>query len=321
MHLGELSMPRFASIATRLLPVLVSLALMAVAGPASANRLQLKDMIAQTAVQRTMVWTLGADIMRLALKIDEQGAAGRLRHSHGQFGPSLEFLRQGVSELRDRDVTNAEAMFVAITDVTRNWAAMDEALQPVWTAGTVTVAQARELLDLDRRLGQSIEQILAHLEQASNHYGAVTVIGRAITTTERGRALGQRIAAEAMAVTLDFDVGDSDPLGETVAQFEGLLRALQNGDPERGLIPPPTVDLRRKLFEVEVVWQQMTPHLATAVAGDPLTRASADNFALSSAHLFAELGMVAELLADLVPGGSRNVIRSRGPAPDDQKLL
>lgn len=212
---GNMSMPRFASIANRLLPVLVSLALLAVAEPASANRLQLKDMIAQTGVQRTMVWTLSADIMRLALKIDEQGAVGRLRYSHGQFGPSLEFLRQGVSELQDRDVANADAMFVAITDVTRKWGAVDEALQPVWNAGTITVAQARELLDLNRRLGQSIEQILTHFEQASNHYGVVTVIGRAIMTTERGRALGQRITAEAMAVALDFDAGDGIPAGRS----------------------------------------------------------------------------------------------------------
>ncbi len=314
-------MRRCTSNAIGLLTVFVSLALLAVAGPASANNLQLKDMIAQTGVQRTMAWTVGAEVMRLALRIDEQRAVDRLRHSHEQFELSLEFQRQGLSELQKNDAANADAIFVAITDVSRKWAAVDEALQPVWDAGTVSVAQARELFDLNRQLGQSIEKTLTHFDEASNHSGVVTVIGRAILTTERERALSQRITADFMAAALNFDMEERLQLSESVARFDSLMRALQNGDSELGLIPPPTADLRQKLSQVEVIWQQMAPHVAVAVAGDPLTRESVDTFAVLSARLFAELGIVNELLAGLVPGGSQNIIRSRGPAPDDRKML
>ena len=296
-------MPRDAFRATRFLVVLVSMALVSVAGPASAHRMHLKDLIAESSIQRTVVWTLSAEIMQLTLKIDEQGGMVRLRAAHEQFGHSLGILRRGVMELQENNAPNADAMEMTLFEVTRQWAELDEGLRPVWENGVIASGQSRELYDLSRQLGRGIEEMHMHFHHAANHYGVVTVIGMAVMITERERSLGQRITSEFMAVVLESDAEDRIALGESVAQFENLLRALQYGDPELGLIPPPTADLRRKMTEIETIWRQMEPHLSSAIAGDLLTRGPVDGFAALSARLFAELGNANQILAGLVPGG------------------
>lgn len=295
-------MPRYAFRAPGRLAALV-LVLVAVAGPASAHRMHLKDMISESSIQRTTVWTISAEIMRLALNVDEPGSMVRLREAHEQFGQSLVILRQGVSELQDRGDVDTDLMVVDLSQAGRQWAALDEALGPVWGAGTISPAKSRELIDLSRDLGRSIDQVHMHFHRAANHYGVVTVIGMAVMTTERSRSLGQRIAADFMAVALNSNTQDRTALGETVNQLDGLLRALQHGDPTLGLIPPPTVELRQKMSEIDAIWQQMVPHLSAAISGEPLGRAPIEGLSALSRRLHAELGAANDILAGLMPAG------------------
>lgn len=287
--------------------VLASVILLAMAGPAAAHRMHLKDLIGETAIQRTVMWSIGVDIMRLSLNLDEQASLTRLREAHGAFGQALPAIREGVEELQDRGMIDGDALAVQLTMVTRRWTDMDRALQPVWDAGTVTIAQAGELIALSRQLGRSIDRIHATLRQATDHNGVITVIGMAIMTTENQRALGQRITGEFLSAALGIDAtgdpNDTDSLGQLVTQFDLLLRALQHGDPERGLIPPPTTQLREKLAEVERIWREMIPVLMAAVPGEQVSADRADAIAALGASLLGELDAVRRMLAALVPGG------------------
>ncbi len=283
--------------------LLLLVAVLAGTGTASANRLFMSEMIAASNVQRTLVQTMGAELMRAGLKIDEQDSMDRLREAHVRFDQSLAAMRQGNDDLEDSDNAAAPAIIGAVQEAATQWRSFDGALQPVLAAGVVTETQARELFDLNRQLGDAVERVHGQYQQAANHYGVVTVMGRAILVTEHERALSQRITSAFLSVAMGADPAQQTVLVDTAAQFERFMRGLAYGDPEFGLVQAPTQDLRAQWSLIESLWVQMTPHIAAAATGEPLGRDQIDNFAELSARLYTEIGRAGEMLAALVPPG------------------
>lgn len=278
-------------------------AIFAGTGTASANRLFMSEMIAASNVQRTLVRTMGAELMRAGLNIDEQDSMDRLREARDRFDQSLAAMRQGNDDLEDSDNEAAQAIINAVQQAAAQWRSFDGALQPVLAAGAVTTTQARELFDLNRQLGDAVERVHGQYHQAANHYGVVTVMGRALLVTEHERALSQRITSEFLSVAMGNDPAQQTVLIDTVGQFERFMRGLAYGDPEYGLVRAPTQDLRAQWSLIESLWGQMTPHITAAAAGEPLSRDQIDSFAELSARLYAEIGQAGEMLAALVPPG------------------
>jgi len=274
-------------------------------GTASANRLFMSEMIAASNVQRTLVRTMGVEIMRSGLRIDEQSSLDRLREAHFRFGRSLAAMQQGNDDLEDSNNEAAQAIIGAVRAAAAQWRSFDGALQPVLAAGTITATQARELFDLNRQLGDAVERVHGQYHQSANHYGVVTVMGRAILVTEQERALGQRITSEFLSIAMGADPSQHIALIDTAAQFERLMRGLAYGDPEFGLVQAPTPDLRQQWSLIESLWGQMIPHIAAATTGEPLSRDQIDSFAELSARLHAAIGQAGEMLVALVPPGRR----------------
>lgn len=277
------------------------LAVTAVPGSASANRLFMNEMITASNIQRTLVWTMGAELMRAGLDIDEPASMDRVRQAHVRFSQSLAAMQQGNADLEDSDTEEARAIIVAVSQASANWRAFDSALKPALEAGTVTAEQARQLFDLNRQLGDSVERVHVQYQQAAHHYGIVTVIGRAIIVAEHERALSQKITSEFLSVAMGANPSQQVAMVETVALFEQLLRALAYGNPELGLVPSPTPELRQQWSLVESLWGQMAPLVAVATAGGPLSREQVDSFAALSERLQAEVGKAGEMLSALVP--------------------
>lgn len=280
---------------------LLVLLTVAAAGPASAHRMHLNEMITESSIQRTLVRMLGADIMRVGLKIDDSGSMARLVETRARLIRSFEVLSEGVAEVRQSGQRDADTFVLALSDATYRWAGLDDSLEPVLRAGALTARQARELFDLTRQLGHSVDALHMHFHHAADHYGVVTVIGMAIMTTERERALSQRITGDFLALAVDGDDEDRAVLSAAAAEFDRYLRALQNGDPALGLIPAPTVELRGRLSQAELHWRAMTSYLDAAAAGRRIRRAEIEAMSDLSARLLDELGQAGEILAGLLP--------------------
>ncbi len=286
------------------LPLTALLAAMTImSGPASAHRMHLNELITESSVQRTWVRAMGADIMRAALKIDERGSLQRLRETRGRMVESIGELRIGGEELRGRQVEAAEQILATVAVVERQWAAFDRALLPLLEAGAIGVTRSDELIALNGEVADTIDQLHMIFHNAANHYGVVTVIGMAEMVTERERALSQRMTSGFLIVARSSDPAERASLGSAIGQFEELLAALTFGNPELGLIPAPTEDLRQQWQVVDTLWQQLKPHLEAASAGQRLGRADVDRVSALGASLLTELGRAGDMLSALVPGG------------------
>lgn len=286
------------------LPLMALLAAMLIMpGQASAHRMHLSDLITESSIQRTLVRTMGADIMRAALKIDERASLERLREYRGRMIDSIEELHLGGEELKGRETKEADEIIATVAVVTRQWAAFDDALWPLLEAGAIGVARSDELLALNGEVADTIDQLHMIFHNAANHYGVVTVIGMAVMVTERERALSQRMTAGFLDVARSSDPKERVSLGMAIAQFDELLASLTFGNPELGLIPAPTEDLRRQWQVVDAVWQQLKPLLQAASAGEPQGRAEVDRASALGASLLEELGRAGDMLSALVPGG------------------
>ena len=287
-------------LAMPLLALLAAITIMPV--PALAHRMHLNEMITGSSVQRTWMRAMGADIMRAALKIDERDSLERLREVRGRMAESIDELRRGGEELKGRGVAEADQIIATVNLVAQQWAALDDALLPMLDAGAIDVAHSDELLALNGEVAGTIEELHMIFHHAANHYGVVTVIGMAVMTTERERALSQRITSTFLDIARSSDAAERAALGEAMVQFEALLGSLTHGNPELGLMPAPTHDLRRQWRVVDAVWQQMKPLLAAAAAGERQGRAEIDRVSELGASLMTELGRAGDMLSALVPG-------------------
>lgn len=295
-------MPRIAM--SRLaLPIMALLAAaLTTPGSASAHRMHINEMITESSIQRTWVRAMSADILRATLKIDEPGSLERLREMRARMVDSLHLLRLGGEELRNRGTEESERIFATVQVVTRQWTAFDDALRPALEEGVIDLARSTELLALNREVAGTIDRLHMIFHNAADHYGVVTVIGMAVMVTERERALSQRITASYLDVARRSDAGGRVALGEAMTEFETLLTALADGDPELGLIPAPTEDLRQQWQAVDAVWRQMKPYLSAASAGERQGRADVDRASALGARLMTELGRAGDMLSALVPG-------------------
>ena len=270
---------------------------------ASAHRMHINELITASSIQRTWVQTMGVDIIRAALKIDERGSLERLRGMRGRIAESIEELRFGGEELRGRGVEEADRILATVEAVTRQWAAFDDALRPGLEAGVIDVAQLDQLITLNREVAGTTDQLHMIFHHAANHYGVVTVIGMAVMVAERERALSQQVTAGFLNVARSSDAGDEAALAEAMAEFETLLAALAHGNPDLGLIPAPTEDLRRQWRAVGEVWREMKPLLSAALAGQSQGREEVDRVSALGSSLMTEIGLAGDMLSALVPGG------------------
>ena len=270
---------------------------------ASAHRMHINEMITASSIQRTWVQTMGVDILRAALKIDEQGSLERLRGMRDRIAESIEELRIGGDELRGREVEEAERILATVELATRQWAAFDDALGPALEAGVIDFAQLDELIALNREVAGTVDQLHMIFHHAANHYGVVTVIGMAVMVAERERGLSQRITAGFLNVVRRSDASDEAALAEAITEFEALLDSLFYGNPDLGLIPAPTEDLQRQWRTVGALWRDMKPFLSAAVAGESQGRAEVERVSALGASLMTEIGRAGDMLSALVPGG------------------
>ncbi len=294
---GMLTRPRCAAL------LLMVAAVLAHAAPASAHRMHIHELIIESGAQRTWVHSMAADIMRLALKIDERGSLDRLQETRQRMADSIQVMRVGGEELRDRGTDAAAEILATVGEEARLWAAFDAALVPVLETGAVSAAQSEELLALNAAVADTVERLHVIYYDAANHYGVVTVLARAVMIAERERAIGQRMTSTFLAVAQRAGAEDRIALDNDIGRFEEHLSALAYGDPELGLIPAPTEELRRQWMVVDAVWRQMKPMLEAAVAGERQRRADVDRLSGLGARLTAELGRAGDMLSSLMPGG------------------
>jgi hypothetical protein len=89
----------------------------------------------------------------------------------------------------------------------------------------------------------------------------------------RQRILSQRIVKEACLLGLaqgqDVETG-RDRLNGTVALFEASLTALRDGMPEAGILPPPNLDVERRLDWVGQLWSGLEADLELVMIGGGL---------------------------------------------------
>ena len=99
-----------------------------------------------------------------------------------------------------------------------------------------------------------------------------------IQISGRMTALNQRMALQACQlwsgpfdVDVDVDVDVAANLKQVMQDYEGSLRALTDGLPAMGILPPQTPGIADKLAEINGVWAQTAPLLALVAANEEIS--------------------------------------------------
>lgn len=92
-----------------------------------------------------------------------------------------------------------------------------------------------------------------------------------INVSGRQRMLTQKTVKDLCMIVSGIDpVADRVALKESVAEFEGSLRDLIEGNQSRDILPAPTWDIEAQLVYVSTLWAEIAPDLDLAINGaDP----------------------------------------------------
>lgn len=187
--------------------------------------------------------------------------------AHSEFEAGLLALRRGSAELGVLPVTIDDAV-AELRLVGAQWQELDPFIEKIVDSGTIS---ATDLYALDLRslelLGLMSNTVATIVESYSGNVQNISM-GTTITVDIAGRQrmLSQKIVKE-MCMMLVLHQPSPDLAG-TIGLFDVSLKALIDGYAPAGVMPPPTMEIRARLLNIQTLWGKLKTEAEFAGAGN-----------------------------------------------------
>lgn len=187
--------------------------------------------------------------------------------AHSEFEAGLLALRRGSAALGVLPVTFGDAV-AELRLVSTQWQELDPFIGKIVDSGTISAADlnALDLRSLEL-LGLMSNTVATIVESYSGNVENIS-LGHTITVDIAGRQrmLSQKIVKE-MCMMLVLRQPSTD-LAQTVGLFDVSLKALIDGYAPAGVMPPPTMEIRAKLLNIQTRWAKLKAEAEFAGAGN-----------------------------------------------------
>lgn len=244
--------------------------------------------------QEMLTYMMCADVALIALGVNPDETLQRLQKSRNRFARNLRGLRHGDGEL-GLPITKIDAILEKITQVERQWAPLDAAMQAKSSPDAITPATIAELSVLHHRLVNGLEEVSrSYLEEPS--IGLFSVFTKGLSVAAGQRTLTQKMLNQFALIAQGYDVENNRAkLADNATTFEGTLAGLTDGDWERQLVAAPTPEIYDQLLQTQQVWQEFRQHIEAAAAGKTVDPETVQLVLRLNARLFEETDRVVTL--------------------------
>ncbi|NNG05924.1 MAG: hypothetical protein HKM95_17730 [Inquilinus sp.] len=278
----------------------------AMAPSSFAHRMHPAEVVGTASHQRILVRVMLKDLMLLSLQVEPQRTLSSLRNGRSAFDKLIEEVGEANAEMLEQSETVPGDLVERYDETVAMWRQFDESILDALATRRVSAGQVAHLLELGGQLGESIDRLYFGYREAANHYGVTSVLGRAIEVGERTQAASQRVFAEYFALANSgAEAGDPRDLLDLAAEVDRRIAGLIEGDPESGLLPAPTREIRSHLVATQLLWEEARPVLDAAVAGETASNPDIETMVRIGGRLLDDLAEAGIMLAGLMPEAQR----------------
>lgn len=237
------------------------------------------------------------EALQVALQIEPDQSLARFEESREYFVTVLQTLKAGdpATGLPAPEEPELIAKLHALQQV---WDQLDETLVNVIrsrSASRTDIILLSEfdgiLVDISRQVANAYQHQFARTNLASM---AVTTVVQA----EHQSFLVERMQTEILLISYGHDVEEQRrQLAESAKSFDETLEDLISGNPAARLMPPPRVEIRSQLRNVQRIWDEVAPAIEQITTGAAVDLASVTQIVHRMEPLYAEMEMAIDLYA------------------------
>ena len=243
--------------------------------------------------QRMLIQRMAKAACFVTLGTDPEGHRRMAEEAQHLFDETLVGLMKGDAELGLLPETDPRI----VKRVNEGYALWPDFSIALWVALRRPSPEAlQQVMARDLQLLGAMNHAVGAFEQVYSEGVLPPDLAGAINVAGRQRMLSQKSAKEFCLVALDLD-GDhaSASLAASIALFEGSLQRLRTGDPESGVVAPPTGAVADQLEKTAGLWRVLRRTLDAALSGEPLRSGSRRDVVRQSEAVLIEMNRAVEL--------------------------
>ena len=245
--------------------------------------------------QLMLLQRMSKEILLVALDVNAAQNLENLDQSLQMFDSTLWALRDGDATLGLAATTEATTLS-SLTVVEDQWPPFDDAIRASLQTGQVN----RGLLDT---LAEVEPPLYEAMDKAVDSYFNTAISGRLFSTltmmirhSGRQRMLTQKMTKEFLFIAYGYEVEKNrQNLLKSIDLFESNLSGLIDGDPERRLMPAPSVPIRMQLRNVQRLWDEVLQILKTAAVNGTADRKAVATVAELNQVLLDEMSKAVDM--------------------------
>ncbi len=223
--------------------------------------------------QRMLTQKMSKEVALIASGVDVSANVASLKASHDLFDKTLKGLRTGDEGLGLAGTSDG-GITGCLDSVEGVWSKFGGSIAEITAAGSVSDEQLQVVATRNRPLLTVMNRCVKLFEKAVGDSGASAEIAMAINVVGRQRMLTQKMSKEFFLLSAgykpDYQKGE---IAKTIAQFDGALSGLINGDSVAGLPVAPSAEIKAQLEKVKGMWAPFKAVMEKAAAGEALTDA------------------------------------------------
>jgi hypothetical protein len=283
-----------------LLPVLFAAALALGAGSFAARAMEVTaeldavNRILYADRQSTLTQQIARNACFVMAGIEPAIYAGKTDSVVRQFDTTLNGLRQGDPNLGLRAEQDPEVL-KQLGEVEILWSTLGPAARQI-SAGDLHSVPMRQLVRYNTATLGQMDSALKSIVSAYGHLMPSEDLARTLGLAGRQRMLSQRASKEICFYNLGLEfAADRSTVLTTMENFSTAMQILIEGDAERGILAPPTPQLRKQLERTSKVWQNLQALVLSLDEKGQLTDGERIKLANMSDQVLREMELVVSM--------------------------
>ncbi len=229
--------------------------------------------------QRMLTQKMSKEALLLALKVQPEENATRLRRTMKMFDRTLKGLMKGDDELK-LVPANDPAILQRLRNVQVLWDGFWPLLEEL-LAGDVSTAMLVGIAESNPALLAEMNDVVKMFERAAGADTAEAAV--VINLAGRQRMLTQKMLKEFLLVRLAIETHENRQRAlKTMQLFGDTLQALVKGDAKQGIPAPPNEQLQQQLQKVQELWSRYSAMLRKGLQDADVDLAALDALSLQT---------------------------------------